>query len=79
MHILATTSASLDEADSAVDLGQSPADVVAMSFSDSDLAALASAWEAEPGLPSLRLADLKRLRHPMSGLIFLRSMHWHTR
>jgi cobaltochelatase CobN len=66
MHIPATTSATLDEADIAVDLGQTPADMVALSFSDSDLSALSAAWDAEPGLPSLRLADLKRLRHPMS-------------
>src|SRR5688572_26582876 len=67
MHLLATQSATLDEIDTAVDLGQSPADMVVLSFSDSDLSALAAAWKAErETLPSLRLASLKRLRHPMS-------------
>ncbi|MBS0222242.1 MAG: cobaltochelatase subunit CobN [Proteobacteria bacterium] len=67
MHVLATELASLDEADAAVDLGQSPADVVVLSFSDSDLSALAFAWQQEPeALPTLRLASLKRLKHPMS-------------
>ena len=67
MHVLATELASLDEADVAVDLGQSPADVVVLSFTDSDLSALAAAWQQEANaLPSLRLASLKRLRHPMS-------------
>jgi cobaltochelatase CobN len=67
MHLLATEAASLDEIETAIDLGQTPADVVVLSFSDSDLSALAAAWtdDAE-ALPSLRLASLKRLRHPMS-------------
>ena len=39
MHILATEIASLDEAEAAVDLAQSPADIVVLSFSDSDLSA----------------------------------------
>ncbi len=67
MHVLATQLASLEEADVAVDLGQSPADIVVLSFSDSDLSALAAAWQQEAGtLPTLRLASLKRLKHPMS-------------
>ena len=71
MHILATQTATLDEADSAFDLVQTPADVVVLSFSDSDLSALSAAWDAEPGLPSLRLGDLKRLRHPMSVDLYI--------
>jgi cobaltochelatase CobN len=67
MHILATELASLEEAETALDLGQSPAEVVVLSFSDSDLSALAAAWRQEAELlPSLRLASLKKLRHPMS-------------
>jgi cobaltochelatase CobN len=67
MHILATEVASLDEAEAAVDLAQSPADIVVLSFSDSDLSAAAAAWRRDADtLPSLRLASLKKLRHPMS-------------
>src|ERR1700755_2427330 len=67
MHILATEVASLDEAETAVDLAQSPADIVVLSFSDSDLSALAAAWRRDADtLPSLRRASLKKLRHPMS-------------
>ena len=67
MHLLAIPSTSLDETETAVDLGQTPADIMALSFSDSDLSALAAAWRASPeALPSLRLASLKKLRHPMS-------------
>src|SRR5471032_1177514 len=67
MHILATEIASLDEADAAVCLAPSPADVVALRFSASDLSAVAAAWERDADRrPSLRLASLKKLRHPMS-------------
>lgn len=67
MHLLATQSRSLDEGDTAVDLGQSPGDIVVLSFSDADLGALAAAAEMrEPGGPSLRLAALSRLKHPYS-------------
>ena len=38
-----------------------------LSFADSDLAGLAGAYAADKGaLPSLRLAHLRDLRHPMS-------------
>lgn len=67
MHILAATSASLDELTAPVDLRQEPADIVALSFNDGDLAGLAAAWRADAAtLPSLRLARLRDLAHPMS-------------
>jgi cobaltochelatase CobN len=67
MHLLTTTSTNLDEIVEAVDLGQSPADIVVLSFADSDLAGLAAAWDADrAALPSIRLAHLRDLRHPLS-------------
>jgi cobaltochelatase CobN len=67
MHLLTTSSTNLDEIVEAIDLGQSPGDIAILSFADSDLAGLAAAWEAERAvLPSLRLAHLRDLRHPMS-------------
>ncbi|BAF89933.1 cobalt chelatase [Azorhizobium caulinodans ORS 571] len=67
MHILATTSASIEDLAEPVDLRLPPAEVVALSFTDSDLLALAAAWRQDRArLPSLRLARLKDLRHPMS-------------
>lgn len=67
MHLLLRETRSLDEAEAAVDLGHSPADLVLLSFTDSDLGAAATAWQALPEpRPSLRLASLARLRHPMS-------------
>ncbi len=67
MHLLPITTVSLDESERAVDLGQTPGDVVALSFADSDLAALAAAYARDrERLPTLRLASLKQLRHPLS-------------
>ena len=67
MHLLTTSSTNLDEIVEAVDLGQTPGDIAVLSFADSDLAGLAAAWQAErAALPSVRLAHLRDLRHPMS-------------
>lgn len=65
MHILNVTTARLDDLIEPVDLGQTAAPMVALSFSDSDLAGLAAAWR-QSRLPELRLAALRDLRHPMS-------------
>ncbi len=65
MHLLVRERRGLDEG-AAEDLGHAAADVVLLSFSDSDLAAAAAAWETMAERPSLRLANLTRLRHPMS-------------
>lgn len=64
MHLLPTSEIRLDDGTDAVDLGLPPGDVLALSFTDSDLSALAAAAPAS-GL-SLRLAPLRRLRHPLS-------------
>src|SRR6476619_4987052 len=67
MHLLVRETRGLDEAEAAIDLGQSRADLVFLSFSDSDLGAVAAAWAGQSeAAPSLRLANLARLRHPMS-------------
>src|SRR6266849_5724994 len=67
MHLLATTSTTLDDIVEPVDLGQPPGDMLLLSFADSDLSALAAAWAMErEALPSVRLAHLRDLRHPMS-------------
>ncbi|PWJ89786.1 cobaltochelatase CobN subunit [Mesorhizobium loti] len=80
MHILSTTSASLDDLAEPVDLRQTPADVVALSFTDSDLAGLAAAWKADAHrLPSMRLAALRDLRHPMSVDLWVDSVARHAK
>ena len=67
MHVVFRESHGLEETATAVDLGQDPADLVVLSFSDSDLAAFAAGWRrGRNSLPSLRLANLVALRHPLS-------------
>ncbi len=80
MHVLATELATLEEADVAIDLAQSPAEIVVLSFSDSDLSALAAAWQQDAGvLPTMRLASLKKLRHPMSVDLYVERVVAHAR
>ena len=70
MHVVFRESHGLEETDTPTDLGQSPADLVVLSFSDSDLGAFAAGWHRGGGkagrLPGLRLANLAALRHPLS-------------
>ncbi|MGP9791606.1 cobaltochelatase subunit CobN [Roseinatronobacter sp. NSM] len=67
MHVIFRESHGLEEACTPTDLGQSPADLVVLSFSDSDLGAFAAGWRAAgDSLPSVRLANLAALKHPLS-------------
>jgi cobaltochelatase CobN len=67
MHVVFRESHGLEETDPPFDPGQDPADLVVLSFSDSDLGAFAAGWHRAAGaLPSLRLANLVALRHPLS-------------
>ena len=79
MHLLVRETRSLDEEDAAVDLGHAPADIVFLSFSDADLGAAAMAWRAMPDAPSLRLANLAQLRHPMSVDLYVEQVIAHAR
>lgn len=65
MHVLFRESHGLEESESPRDLGQTPADLMVLSFSDSDLGAFAAAWKKGQG-PTLRLANLAALVHPLS-------------
>jgi cobaltochelatase CobN len=72
MHILLRERHGLEETAAAEDLGQDAADLVVLSFSDSDLSAFAAAWHGgREQLPSLRLANLRRLAHPLSVDLYL--------
>ena len=70
MHVVFRESHGLEETETPFDLGQTPADLVFLSFSDSDLGAFAAGWRrgkgTAGGLPSLRLANLVALKHPLS-------------
>ncbi len=69
MHLLVRERTSLDETSPAEDLGLPPADLVFLSFSDSDLASVGRA-PRPPGSSVLAVA-LARLIHPMSVDLFV--------
>src|SRR5256885_11395238 len=80
MHLLSTSSTSLDDIVEPVDLGQPPGDIAILSFADSDLAGLAAAWAIERGaLPSVRLVQLRDLRHPMSVDLWIERVACHAK
>jgi cobaltochelatase CobN len=72
MHILLRERHGLEETAVAEDLGQAAADLVVLSFADSDLSAFATAWRGgRETLPSLRLANLRNLAHPLSVDLYI--------
>lgn len=80
MHILATTSSSLDDLIEPVDLNQPKADVVVLSFSASDLGGLERGWRrVSDGGVSLASANLSELRHPMSVDLWIEKTADHAR
>ncbi|MFD2741410.1 cobaltochelatase subunit CobN [Sulfitobacter aestuarii] len=70
MHVVFRESHGLEDSEAPYDPGQSPADLVVLSFSDSDLGAFAAGWHRGGGkegkLPTIRLCNLVALRHPAS-------------
>ena len=70
MHVVFRESHGLEETETPTDLEQTPADLVVLSFSDSDLGAFAAGWHRGGGavgkLPTLRVANLVGLKHPLS-------------
>lgn len=72
MHLLVREIKTLDEQASAEDLQHEPADILFLSFSDSDLNIMAHCLEkSEFQKTSIRLVPLQRLRHPMSVDIYI--------
>ena len=71
MHVVFRESHGLEETETPFDPGQDPADLVVLSFSDSDLGAFVAGYErmrrmgTEPR-PTVRLANLIALKHPVS-------------
>ena len=67
MHLLAVQPGGITDGSAAVDLGQTPGDIVVLSAADTELAGLAQAYAVlGDGLPSLRLANLLNLMHNLS-------------
>jgi cobaltochelatase CobN len=67
LHLLNAIPGGQVSAEGAVDLRQSPGDIVVLSAADSELAALSAAYATLPDdMPSLRIANLLQLSHPFS-------------
>lgn len=66
MHLLLAQKGTIAEGTEAIDLGQTPGDVLFLSAADTELASLASAQRQNNGAMSLRLANMMALAHPMS-------------
>ncbi len=67
MHLLAATPGTVSNGDEAIDLAQSPGDIVFLTVADSELACFSkAATTLGEGAPSIRLANLLQLKHPYS-------------
>ena len=80
MHVVFRESHGLEETAAPFDPGQDPADMLVLSFSDSDLGAFGAGWHRASGtLPSLRLCNLIALRHPVSVDTYIERTARHAR
>ncbi|CCE96245.1 cobalamin biosynthetic protein CobN [Sinorhizobium fredii HH103] len=66
MHLLLAQKGTIADGNEAIDLGQSPADILFLSAADTELASIAAAHRRRAGAKSLRIASLMSLMHPMS-------------
>jgi cobaltochelatase CobN len=72
MHLLLAQPGEVTDGSEAVDLGQTPAELIVITAADTELAALAEARAVLGGdAPDLRLASLMHLTHPMSVDLYL--------
>ncbi len=70
MHLLAATPGAIDDGSEAIDLGQTPGDIVVLSAADTEITCLAGAQatrqNTDAASPSVRLANYLRLSHNLS-------------
>ncbi len=70
MHLLAAQPGTIEDGSEAIDLGQTPGDVVFLTAADTEISCLAQAQARrlaeDPAAPSLRLASLLHLGHNLS-------------
>src|SRR5438034_3734808 len=75
MHLLATEPGMIADGSAAVDLAQTPGDIVVLASADTEIALLAAAQARrrsdEPTSPALRLAPVLRLGHNMSVDLYM--------
>jgi len=76
LHLSIKHSVALDDAEIAINPSQSPADMLVLSFTDSDLACMAvAAGDAE----NLRLTSLAGLKHPLSVDLYIEQVAAHAK
>jgi cobaltochelatase CobN len=66
MHLLLAQKGTIADGKEAIDLGQTPGDILFLSAADTELASIAAAHRARASETRLRLASLATLSHPMS-------------
>jgi cobaltochelatase CobN len=66
MHLLLAQKGTITDGEEAIDLGQSPGDILFLSAADTELSSIAGAHRTRDAQPSLRVASLLTLKHPMS-------------
>jgi cobaltochelatase CobN len=83
MHLLAATPGAVDDGSEAVDLGQTPGDIVVLSAADTEIACLATAQtarqDADAAAPSVRLANYLRLGHNLSVDLYVDQVIAHAK
>ena len=80
MHLLAAQPGVVSDGTEAIDLAQTPGDIVVLSAADSELASLAAARaRLGDGVPSVRLANLLHLGHNMSVDLYVDAVVRHAR
>jgi cobaltochelatase CobN len=80
VHLLNAIPGGAAATDGAVDLGQTPGEIVILSAADTELAALSSACAGLPeDFPRLRLANLLQLGHPYAVDLYVERVIQHAR
>jgi cobaltochelatase CobN len=80
MHLLQAQAGAIADGSEAVDLGQTPGDIVVLSAADTELANLAAARAVLPDdLGQVRLANLMQLGHNMSVDLYVDTVIRHAR
>jgi len=81
MHLLAATPGGISDGSEAIDLGQTPGDIVFLTAADTELSALSHARGQidDADFPSLRLANLLSLGHNMSVDLYVEQVIGHAK
>ena len=83
MHLLAAQPGTIEDGSEAVDLGQTPGDIVFLTAADTEIACLAQAQvrrlAEDANAPSLRLAGLLHLGHNLSVDLYVEKIARHAK